>query len=69
MKTVIIGAGITTKGERAMQKWRCTICQYVYDPAEGDIENGVKPGTLFEELPEGWVCPVCGAEKSLFEKV
>ena len=52
-----------------MQKWRCTICQYVYDPAEGDIENGVKPGTLFEELPEGWVCPVCGADKSLFEKV
>ena len=52
-----------------MQKWRCTICDYVYDPAEGDMENGVAPGTPFEELPDGWVCPICGVGKDLFEQV
>ena len=50
-----------------MQKWRCTICQYVYDPAEGDPDNGINPGTPFEELPDDWVCPLCGASKDLFE--
>ncbi|MBC8017202.1 MAG: rubredoxin [Verrucomicrobia bacterium] len=52
-----------------MQKWRCTICEYVYDPAEGDMGNGVTPGTLFEELPDGWECPLCGVGKDLFEQV
>lgn len=52
-----------------MDKWLCTICGYVYDPAKGDRENGVKPGTSFEELPEDWVCPDCGAPKSEFEKM
>jgi rubredoxin len=52
-----------------MQKWRCTICAYVYDPSEGDMENGVAPGTPFEGLPDGWVCPICGVGKDLFEKV
>jgi rubredoxin len=52
-----------------MQKWRCTICDYVYDPAEGDMENGVAPGTPFEELSDGWVCPICGVGKDLFEQV
>jgi rubredoxin len=51
-----------------MQKWRCTICDYVYDPAEGDRENGVAAGTAFEEVPEDWVCPVCGACKDMFEE-
>jgi rubredoxin len=50
-----------------MQKWRCTICGYVYDPAAGDPGNGVEPGTAFEDVPEDWVCPVCGVDKSLFE--
>jgi rubredoxin len=50
-----------------MQKWVCTICQYVYDPAEGDPDNGIDPGTPFEELPDEWVCPLCGATKDLFE--
>jgi rubredoxin len=50
-----------------MQRWLCTICQYVYDPAMGDPDNGVPPGTPFEELPEGWVCPICGVGKDLFE--
>ena len=52
-----------------MQKWRCTICDYVYDPAEGDTENGVAPGTPFGKLSDGWVCPICGVGKDLFEQV
>jgi rubredoxin len=62
-------AGITIKGESAMQKWRCTVCDYVYDPAEGDIGNGIEPGTHFEELPDEWVCPICGDGKDLFVQV
>jgi rubredoxin len=52
-----------------MQKYRCTVCGYVYDPQLGDADGGIKPGTPFEQLPEGWSCPVCGASKSDFEKV
>ncbi|HHW41376.1 MAG TPA: High molecular weight rubredoxin [Syntrophomonadaceae bacterium] len=63
----------TDKQERKeteqMAKYECTVCGYVYDPAEGDPENGVAPGTAFEDLPEDWVCPVCGAGKDEFEKV
>ncbi|ABK97730.1 rubredoxin [Pelobacter propionicus] len=51
-----------------MERWVCTICQYVYDPAEGDPDNGVAAGTPFESLPAGWSCPVCGAGKDAFEK-
>jgi len=52
-----------------MEKWVCTICNYVYDPAEGDPENGVAPGTPFENVPDGWVCPQCGMGKDMFEKI
>jgi rubredoxin len=52
-----------------MQSWLCTICQYVYDPAKGDPENGVAAVTPFEELPAGWVCPVCGAGKDEFTAI
>ncbi len=51
----------------AGQKWICTVCDHIYDPAEGDPEAGVAPGTPFESLPDNWVCPVCGAEKADFE--
>ncbi len=51
-----------------MQKWVCTVCGYVYDPAAGDPANGVQPDTPFESLPADWVCPVCGAAKEDFEK-
>ncbi len=51
-----------------MERYVCKICGYIYDPAEGDPENGVAPGTLFSELPDDWVCPPCGAPKSEFEK-
>jgi len=49
-----------------MKKFVCDVCGYIYDPAEGDPDNGVKPGTPFESLPEDWVCPMCGAAKSDF---
>lgn len=52
-----------------MKSWQCTICQYVYDPAAGDMDNGIPAGTAFEDLPEGWVCPLCGAGKELFEEL
>ncbi len=52
-----------------MDKYRCTVCGYIYDPEEGDPQGGIDPGTSFDELPEDWVCPVCGAPKSDFEKI
>jgi rubredoxin len=52
-----------------MDKWRCTICDWVYDPATGDPDGGIAPGTPFEKIPDGWMCPVCGAGKDMFEKV
>ena len=51
-----------------MERWICTICQYVYDPETGDPDNNVPPGTPFEDVPEGWVCPLCGAGKEVFEQ-
>jgi len=51
-----------------MDKYECTVCGYVYDPELGDPDNGVAPGTLFGNLPDDWVCPVCGAGKEDFEK-
>jgi len=51
-----------------MAKYKCTVCGYVYDPELGDPDGGIKPGTPFEEIPDAWVCPVCGAAKSAFEK-
>lgn len=52
-----------------MKKYRCTVCQYLYDPEAGDPENGIAPGTSFDDLPDGWICPVCGAGKEAFEPV
>jgi flavin reductase (DIM6/NTAB) family NADH-FMN oxidoreductase RutF/rubredoxin len=52
-----------------MAKYECTVCGYIYDPQLGDPDGGIKPGTPFEEIPDGWVCPVCGAAKDQFKKV
>jgi rubredoxin len=49
-----------------MTRYVCTACNYVYDPEQGDPDSGIKAGTPFEELPDDWVCPVCGAPKSMF---
>ena len=50
-----------------MKKYVCVLCGYVYDPREGDEENGVDVGTDFEDMPEDWTCPLCGASKEDFE--
>ncbi len=52
-----------------MEKFQCLVCGYMYDPEQGDPDNGVNPGTPFDDVPEDWVCPVCGASKDQFEKV
>ncbi len=52
-----------------MKKYKCRVCGYVYDPEKGDPDSGIEPGTEFEELPDDWVCPVCGAGKEEFEEV
>lgn len=52
-----------------MKKYLCTVCGYEYDPAVGDPDGGVAPGVSFEDLPDGWVCPVCGVGKDMFEVI
>lgn len=52
-----------------MDKYECTPCGYIYDPAEGDDEGNIPPGTAFEDLPDDWTCPICGVGKDEFEKV
>ncbi len=56
------------KEEVKMDKYVCTVCGYVYDPAKGDPETDIAPGTAFDALPDDWVCPICGAGKDAFEK-
>lgn len=51
-----------------MDKYTCIPCGYVYDPEEGDADGGISAGTSFESLPDDWVCPICGVDKSNFEK-
>lgn len=51
-----------------MDKYVCTVCGYVYNPEEGDPDNGVEAGTAFENVSDDWTCPVCGATKDQFEK-
>ena len=52
-----------------MKQYRCSVCGYIYDPAKGDPANGVPAGTPFEQLPNDWVCPLCGVGKEEFEAV
>jgi rubredoxin len=54
------------RGNLAM-KYVCTVCSFVYDPAIGDPDSDINPGTPFEEIPGHWVCPVCGVGKDMFE--
>ncbi|MGE5348991.1 MAG: rubredoxin [Actinomycetota bacterium] len=51
-----------------MTRYRCPVCGYIYDPANGDPHHDVEPGTAFEDLPSGWSCPVCGAPADEFEE-
>lgn len=50
------------------KKYICTVCEYIYDPALGDPDSGIAPGTAFKDIPEDWVCPDCGVSKSDFEE-
>ncbi|MFA6940673.1 MAG: rubredoxin [Clostridiaceae bacterium] len=52
-----------------MDKYVCKVCAYVYDPAVGDEDGGIAAGTRFEDIPDSWVCPICGVSKSEFEKI
>jgi len=54
---------------KKVEKYVCKVCGYVYDPEKGDEDGGIPPGTPFEDIPDDWVCPVCGASKDQFEKV
>ena len=79
MSRHISGAGFRVKTIKSMDHslperryvmglWRCIACGYVYDPAKGDDGGGIPPGTEFEDLPDDWVCPVCGVGKDMFEE-
>jgi rubredoxin/hemerythrin-like domain-containing protein len=60
----------TAKSTRQQsQKWKCTVCGYVYDPEKGDPEHNINPGTRFEDLPEEWVCPICFSPKKAFTQL
>ncbi len=56
------------KEDVKMDKYVCTVCGYIYDPAKGDPDSGIAAGTAFEDIPNDWVCPICGAGKDAFEK-
>lgn len=52
-----------------MDKYICTICGHIYDPAVGEEKQKIQPGVAFEDLPDDWICPICGSGKALFRKV
>lgn len=52
-----------------MGKYLCIVCGWVYDPSIGDPDSGIKPGTKFQDIPEDWVCPVCGVDKTNFQLI
>lgn len=52
-----------------MDKYKCLVCGYIYDPQLGDPDSGIEPGTSFDALPDSWLCPLCGVGKDQFEKV
>jgi rubredoxin len=59
----------THQGERKMARYECQVCGWIYDPALGDPDGGIAPGTAFENIPDSWVCPVCGVDKTNFKKI
>ena len=66
--TFIKGEEDIRSGDRKTQKYRCTVCNYIYDPANGDPDSGIQPGTAFEDIPDNWKCPICGVTKDKFVK-
>ncbi len=59
--------GIIEIEKKIMQKYICELCGDIYDPAEGDPESGIAAGTAFEDIPDDWCCPLCGATKEDYE--
>lgn len=59
----------TIKRNDVLKKYRCKVCGYIYEPEKGDPDNGIKPGTPFQDVPEDWVCPECGVNKNQFEEI
>ena len=57
---------MSTETLRPVQRWHCESCGYIYDVADGDPDGGIPPGTAFEDIPDTWFCPVCGARKRDF---
>ena len=51
------------------KKYKCVVCDFIYDEEEGDPDSGLKPGTRFEDIPEGWTCPECGVIKTFLERI
>ncbi len=60
---------MNTSSDSRPIKWVCTSCGYVYDPATGDADHGIKPGIPFEQLPDDWKCPICYVSKEAFDRV
>jgi rubredoxin len=60
---------LNIKEEKSMDKYVCEACGYIYDPEIGDPDSGIAPGTKFEDIPEDWVCPLCGVSKDEFSKM
>ena len=60
---------ITIKTDKIMKKYVCTVCNWIYAPAVGDPDSGIAPGTLYEDIPDDWACPLCGVTKEDFELV
>jgi rubredoxin/hemerythrin-like domain-containing protein len=60
---------LSTVRQGDLTKWKCTVCDYIYDPQKGDPKRGIRPGTAFKELPEDWRCPVCLAPKASFKEL
>ena len=73
MRTIEGGGCLTIETDYklkiAMKKYICTVCDWVYDPEVGDPDNGIAPGTAFEDIPDSWVCPVCGVGKEDFQEL
>lgn len=57
------------RGESSVKKWQCVVCGWIYDEAQGWPEDGIEPGTAWEDVPEDWVCPDCGVGKEDFEMI
>jgi rubredoxin len=62
----VYNENIKLREDLPMEKYVCDLCGYEYDPEAGDPDNGIAPGTSFDDLPEDWTCPVCGATKDSF---